>query len=416
MPNEDAIYRYFNEISSVIIRDAYLDYFNKVAFDPERSWLVKRLKRTTRGVKGLKVHIPFQTRKPITWRGMTEKGYTPAGADIKYDKQVFELACCVAACNATYKEVLGCGMDWSKVKDITQEKVQNLIDTFPYYLRAILWSPQAANKAVGVVASVGGTGNLTITLDNDGLWNTKQEDRCKLIERGMYLQGYDGSTLVKKGDPVVVDDVDKDLGKFTLESSTVTFADGDYFVPSDAGGLDNPQFDCPGVLDVIDDDNTFQGVNRAATGNKWARAYVQDAHLSAFNYTLLSKFFRKCFDPREAIAHIESIQAYVLHHMAANVRYTPAVTYEENYTHLKVDNTVITSDDDVDRDKIIVPDFNAITIREAGPIGPLHSTAAGWKQVEGRPFMEYVVGKWFTLAATDVRKCGLLIIDNTKFA
>ena len=59
MPNEDAIYRYFNQISSAIIRDAYLDYFNKVAFDPERSWLVKRLKRTTRGVKGLKVHVPF---------------------------------------------------------------------------------------------------------------------------------------------------------------------------------------------------------------------------------------------------------------------------------------------------------------------------------------------------------------------
>ena len=415
MPNEDAIYRYFNDISSVVIRDAWLDRFNDVAFDPDRSWFVKRIKRTTRGVKGLKVHIPFQTRNPIVWRGMTEKGYTPAGSDIQYDRQEFELACCVAAANATYKEVLGCGMDYSKIVDLVNEKASNLIQTFPYYLRAILWSPQGANKAVAVVTTLN-TYNLTITLDNAGLWNTNQADRCKLIERGMYLQGYDGSTLVKKGDPVCVVDVDKDAGTFTLESSTVTFADNDYFIPSDAGGLDDPKFDCPGVLDVIDDDNTFQGVNRAAANNRWARAQVQDGSSSAFNYTLLSKFFRKCFDPREAIAHIESIQAYVQQHFASGIRYTPAVTYEQDFTHLKIDNTTVTSDDDVDRDKIIVPDFNAISIREAGPIGPLHPTAAGWKQVEGRPFMEYCVGKWFTLAATDVRKMGVLKIDNTRFA
>lgn len=414
--NTDAIIRYVASLGSVVLREAWLDYFNKVAFDPERSWFVKRVKRTTRGVKGLKVHIPFQVRNPIVWRGMTEKGYTPAGADIQYGSQEFELACCVAAANASYKEVIACGMDYSKIVDLVNEKANNLVETFPYYLRAILWSPQGANKAVGVVASVGGTGNLTITLDNAGLWNTEQADRCKLIERGMYLQGYDGTSLTKKGDPVCVIDVDKDAGTFTLESSTVTFADNDYFVPSDAGGLDDPKFDCPGVLDVIDDDNTFQGINRAAAANRWARAVVQDGSSSAFNYQLLTKFFRKCFDPKEAIAHVESIQSYAQHHMASGIRYTPAVTYEEDYTHLKIDNTTITSDDDVDRDKIIVPDFNTITIREAGPIGPLHSTAAGWKQVEGRPFMEYVVGKWFTLAATDVRKCGVLKIDNDRFA
>ncbi|MBO4511624.1 MAG: hypothetical protein J5746_02550, partial [Victivallales bacterium] len=295
-------------------------------------------------------------------------------------------------------------------------------NTFPYFLRAVLWSPQGAGKAVGVVASVGGTGNCTITLDNDGLWNTATADRCKLIERGMVLQGYDGTSGEKKGEPVRVMDVDKDLGKFIIYgdatgTAKTTFADGDYFVPSDTGGLDIPGMnDVPGMLDVLDDDNTFQGVNRASAGNRWARAYVKDGSASVYDYDLLSKFFRKCYNPKEAVAHIESVASYANHHFHDRIRYTPMETFEEDYTRCRVEGTWLYADEDMDRDKIAVIDFDNVTIRTSGEIGPLSPEAAGWHWVQGRTYLEYIIGCWFTLAAEDVRKCGLLKINNASFS
>ena len=419
---ENEIYRYFSDLGDEIIRKAWLPTILNVAFEPKGRWITKRLRRTDKGVKGMKVYIPFQVEAPNTWRGLTEHGYTPAGADAKYAQQYFQLGCAAAACNATFAEIKACSMDNSMIKDLVNQKAMNLVNTFPYFLRAVLWSPQGAGKAVGVVASVGGSGNCEITLDNSGLWNTETADRCKLIERGMVLQGYDGSTTEKKGAPVRVADVDKDTGKFIIYgdasgSAATTFADGDYFVPSDTGGLDIPGMnDVPGMLDVLDDDNTFQGVNRATAGNRWARAYVKDGSSSTFDYDLLSKFFRKLYGPKEAVAHIESIASYANHHFSDKIRYTPMETFEQDFTRVRVENTWIYADEDVDRDKILVIDFDNVTLRMSGGIGPLSPEAAGWRWVQGRTYLEYIIGCWFTLAAEDVRKCGYLKIDNDRWA
>lgn len=422
MANEEEIYRYFSELGDEIIRKAWLPTILNVAYEPKGRWLTNRIKRTSKGVVGMKVHIPFQIEDPIAWRGLTEHGYTPTGADSKYSQQYFQLGCAAAACNATFAEIKACGMQNSMIKDLATQKAMTLVKTFPYFLRAVLWSPQSASKAVAVVASVGGTGNCTITIDNSGLWNTVTADRCKLIERGMVLQGYDGTTTAKKGAPVQVQDVDKDTGKFIIYgdsagTAVTTFADGDYFVPADTGGLDIPGMtDIPGILDVLDDDNTFQGVNRALATNRWARAYVKDGSSSTFDYDLLSKFFRKIFNPREAVAHIESIASYANHYMADKIRYTPMETYQEDYTRVRIENTWLYADEDVDRDKVLALDFDNVSIRESGGIQPLHTTAAGWHWVQGRTYLEYIIGYWFTLACEDVRKCGYLKINNASFA
>ena len=421
MPNEDKIYRYYAEIGDEIMRKAWLPTILNVAWEPRGRWLTNRLQRTSRGVKGMKVYIPFRKEDPVVWRGLTEHGYTPSGADSKYAQQYFELGCAAAACNATFAEVKACGMDNSQIKDLVNDKARNLVRTFPYFLRAVLHSPQGAGKAVGVVGSVGGSGNCTVTLSNSGLWNTSTADKCKLIERGMVLQGYDGTTLVKKGLPVQVEDVDKDAGTFIIYgdasgNAPTTFSSGDYFVPSDTGGLDIPAMtNVPGLLDVLDDDNTFQGVNRAAAGNRWARAYVKDGSGSAFDYDLLSKFFRKCYNPKEAVAHIETVAAYASHFFADKVRYTPAETFEQDYTRVRIENTWLYADEDCDRDKIMVVDMENVNIREAGGIQPLHPAAAGWHWVQGRTYLEYLLGYWFTLAAEDVRKCGLLKVNPSSF-
>lgn len=418
---EDAIYRYFSSLGDEIIRQAWLSTIFNVAWDPKGRWFTNRIKRTSKGIKGLKVHIAFQVEDPTVWRAITEHGYTPAGADSKYAKQYFELGCAAAACNATFTEIKGCGMSNAAIADLVNAKARMLVETFPYFLKAVLWSPQGAGKAVGVVASVGGSGNVEITLDNAGLWNTKTEDRCNLIVRGMILQGYDGTSSEKKGLPVRVADVDYDTGKFTIYpgasgAAETTFADGDYFVPADPGGLDIPAMTVvPGVFDVLDDDNVFQGVNRALSTNRWARAYLKDGTSSIFGYELLSKFFQKLHNPKEAIAHIETVQNYARHYFADKIRYTPAETFKEDYTRVRIDNTWLYADDDMTRDAIACVDFNNVTIRNSGGIQPLHPAAAGWRWVQGRTFLEYILGCWFTMAAEDVRQCGLLKIDNTKF-
>lgn len=418
---DDAIYRYFQELGDEVIRKAWLPTIYNVAWDPKGRWFTNRIPRTSKGIKGLKVHIPFQVEDPVVWRGMTEKGYTPAGADSKYAQQYFELGCAVAACNATFTEIKGCGMDNAAIKDLVNSKARTLVDTFPYFLKAVLWSPQGANKAIGVVGSVGGTGNCSITLSNEGLWNTVTEDRAKLFVRGMILQGYNGETNAKKGEPVRVSDVDYDTGVITIypdattSAAATTFAAGDYFVPCDNGGLDVPAMsNVPGVLDVLDDDNTFQGVNRAETGNRWARAYVKDGSSATFDYDLLAKFFRKLYNPKEAIAHIETVASYAKNYIMDRVRYNPLETFQEDYTRVRIENTFLYADDDMDRDKIAVVDFANVSVRNSGGIQPLHPAAAGWRHIQGRPFLEYLVGCWFTLAAEDVRRCGLLYVDNSN--
>ena len=148
--DEEKIYRYWAELTDEIIRKAWLPTILDVAFEPKGRWIINRLKRTSKGVNGMKVHIPFKKEDPIAWRAVTEHGYTPTGANSKYAQQFFELGCAVAACNATVHEMKACAMNNSMIKDIANEKARTLVETFTYFLRAVLWSHQNADKAVAV--------------------------------------------------------------------------------------------------------------------------------------------------------------------------------------------------------------------------------------------------------------------------
>ncbi len=419
---EDAVFRSYTQIGDELLRKAWAPTIYNVAFEPHGRWLTNRIPRTSRGVVGMEVNIPFQVETPVAWRGMTAHGYTPSGADRKYAQQKFKLSCAVAACNATFEEIKACGMSNAAIKDSINQKARDLVKSFPYFLKAVLWTTTGSGKAVGVVASVGGTGNCTITLDNAGLDNTITEDRCKLLVRGMVLQGYDGSTNLKKGAPVTVADVDYDLGKFVIYgdesgNAPTTFSDNDYFVPADPGGLDIPAMtNVPGIPDILDDDNTFQGINRALPTNRWARAYCEDKSSAYFDYDVLAKFFRKLHNPKEAVAHIETIASYDRHYFGQRIRYTPMETFKEDYTRLRIESTWLYADEDVNRDRVLVVDFDNVSIRTSGGIGPLHPAASGWRHVQGRPYLEYLLGCWLTTATEDVRQCGNLKIDNDNFA
>lgn len=393
-----------NELSTDLMKDAYLPMVREVAFKRKRSWLADRIPRNGEGVDGLSVKISFVTRLPWSWRGMTEFGYTPTGSKFATEGMTASLGCHAAAAILSLhalQAVKGPMVD-AAWKDLIEQQMKALTKTFPYYTRALLWTSQNAKKALGKAVSVAGT---TITLDNVGLWNTATTDRAKLFEAGMFVQTYRGTAKV--GSPVMITAVDKELGKITLESDPGV-ADNDVFVCSDIAGLDTPYTDLfPGILDVIDDDNTFQGVDRSQAANAMFRAVVESASGVTFGYDLLSDFFHKCYNPAQAFANYKLVREYWKDNVQENVRYAPGGNVPDGYKGLsiQVDQTTLLEDDDVDMDKVIVPDFENMRIAEAG-VRNLFDM--GWQQVPGRPFLEYVVAYWGLLLAEDTRYMGLL--------
>lgn len=405
MPDIGQLVTAVASVGDELMRKAWLPAIYNMAFEPKRSWFLNRLPRSSKGITGLTVSVPYITRGPHGWRGMTRAGYTPSGAPIASSEGSFTLGCCAAAAVVSYEELTACGLESSKIKDCLRFKADILAKTFPYYLRALLWTSDAAFKAVARQA--GTASGSVITIDNDGLWNTVAKDRAKLLEPGMYLQIHDGDGVRLNVPPVQVTAVDRVLGKMTLDDVTNT-GENYLYVPTDVGGLDAPGMtNFPGILNVIDNDNTFQGVDRSA--NSWAQAVVTSASSAKPSYTLLSAFFSDCFDPKEAFTHPDIIRIYYNDEVDSKVRYSATgMEYKDGFRRIVVDRTELVGDWDCDRDKIIVPDFEdgGLRIADLGAVENLFGK--GWQQVSGRPFMEYVVAYWARLIATDTRKMGVM--------
>ena len=394
----------FDDFCNEIIREAWLPRIYDVAFDPKRPEFWSRIPRTSEGIKSLKVYIPFIKRKPWAWRGMTAQGFTPSGNTLDVANMYFKLACSAAAAAVSDEELQATRLAASEMQNLLDQQMTWLMETFPYYLRAQVWTPDQALKALGKVASVSSS---VVTLDNAGLWATSTKDRAKLFEISMVLQPYRGTA--KQGQPVYVTDVDHVNGTVTLDRDVESqLADNDVLVCSDIGGLDTPYLtEFPGIFDVIDDDNTFQGVARDEAGTGWAHAIVQSASGETMDYDFLSTFFHRCFSPRKAYTHPDVVRAYFKNNIQPNVRFQPGGTYEDGVQYVDIDNTRLYGLDDCHRDKLFIPDAaGSLRIAELGGVYNLFDK--GWQQISGRPLIEYVVAWWGRLVANDCRKMALL--------
>jgi hypothetical protein len=399
MPEITDVINSFNELTQHLIPKAYLPTIYELAFKRKRSWLADRVPRSSENVEGLKVYLTFLTRLPWAWRSMSEFGYTPTGAKFDSNEQYAQLSCSAASAIVSLTELEATAQ--GRWKDIVAKQMSALSRTFPYYVRALLWTSQNSTKALGKAASIDGT---LVTLDNEGLWHTATEDRAKLFEKDMYVQVYRSG--VKVGAPVRITGVDRKLGKIQI-SSDPGVADDDVFVCSDVAGLDQPYSTLmPGILDVIDDDNTFQGINRDTTGNEDFRAVLKDATGLALDHELLTNFFHDVYDPETAFTNWKIVRKYWQDNLASNVRYTPGGKFVDGVDGVRVGRTNLMMDDDVDEDKIIVPDFANMRIADRGGVENLFNK--GWQQIPGRPFIEYVVVWWALLLAEDCRYMGLM--------
>lgn len=400
--NETQVIQSFNELSAHLLQKVYFGSLYEVAFRKKRSWFTNRIRRSSEGVSGLKVAMTYLTEYGWSWRPMSEFGFTPTGSKLDSAEQYAELSCHAASVQVNLKSILATEGDQSRMGSILDRSMKGLFETFPYYIRNMLWTPQSG--VMGVALSKSG---LTVTLDNAGLWNTATKDRAKLFETGMYVQVLD-SAGEKKGNPVKITAVNKTLGTVTLDSDPGV-VDNDLFVLSDIAGLDDVyNTSCPGIFDVIDNDNTFQGIDRSLAANAKFRAIVQDNGGTgrALTNDLLVKFLHDCYDPEFAFTHWEVINEYWKDNLRSLVNYTPGGNFVDGYSGLQIGKTKLIEDEDADIDKVIVPDFQNMFVAERGKIESLFGE--GWRQIPGRPFLEYPVVYWATLIAEDTRYMGVL--------
>lgn len=403
MPTQEQIFQTFTDLSANLLREVYMPGLYDISYLKKRSWFMNRIPRKSDGVDALAVKLGFRTGRGWSWRPMGEFGYTATGSPGSYAKQSFELGCHTASVNVTHKEIMATEGEASPIKNIMDDKMREIYETFPYYLRALLWSPESG--ILGVAASIAG---LVVTLDNAGLWNTLSGDICKLFEPDMFVQVLRAG--VKVGNPIKIVSVDRTANTITV-SSDPGIADNDQFVLTDIAGLENGyNTSSPGIFDVIDNDNTFQGVNRALAANSKFRANVTTAGSSgAIIRATLANFFQQMYWPSEAFTNYKVIERYYTNStngIAANRDYTD-MKIVDGYSTIQVQQTRLVEDDDCDADKIVVPDFGNMFVAE-GPGGIQNLFGKGWQQIPGRPFMEYCVAYWMRLVAKDCRYMGVL--------
>lgn len=407
MPNESQIFDTFASLTANTMKEVWLPTLYNVSFKRKRSWFVNRIKKSSRNVKGLKFNIPFLLGYGWSWRPMGEHGYTPTGSPLSDEKQEVELGCHAASVQVSHKAIMATQGDVSLMGDLQERHMKGLMETFPYYMRSVFWSPSSG--ILGIVSGISGT---TVTLSNTGLWNVAQQDRCKYLEPDMYIQFMDATGATKRGDPVKIVSVDKDAGTLVISADPGGITSTDIIVISDIAGLENAyNMSSPGILDAIDDDNTFQGTDRSAAANAKLRAVVHDNGGTdrALTYDLASQFFHDCYDPEYAIADYRLVDKYWQDNIRDKVRYSDAGgdrSFDDGFQFVRIGRTKLVEDDDAHIDKVIVPDMDNLKVADKGEVTSLFGQ--GWRQIPGRPFLEYPVVYWALLYAEDCRQMGRL--------
>lgn len=410
----DKVLQTFNELLGPVIRDVWLPSLIPIGFaikDPREGVMLRALMPgdgvpSSKGIDGTRVKLPFQTAVPYSWRGMNARsGYLPTGYKFAFAQQYADLSCHAASAIASYQEIKDCQGNQNALGDILENSMKSLAQTLPYYIRSIFWSSKDALKAIGKVSAVAGT---TITLDNAGLWLTDSGQITSLIEPDMWLQAYRGT--VKLGAPFQVVSVNAAANQITIDVDP-GLADNDVFVISDVAGLDVPYSNCCGILDVIDDDNTFQGLDRSLAANAKYRPLIVSNSGNDPDYAHLSAFFEMAKSPAKAYAHPALVRWYYEHEIAAKVNYTPGGTYKDGVQTVQVDNTTLIADTQIPKTRIMIPDPANVY-----PVGkPMENLFnAGWVPVPNRPIVEYNVAMWLQLLGEDCRPMATLhTIDLT---
>jgi hypothetical protein len=391
-----------NELYAGPIHDVYLPTLYDLCWRRRTGGaMLSRIPRSSKGVKGLKVKLDFILRKPWAWGALSEFGFTPTGSKFDFDSMEAALGCHATAAGVSLHQMAATEQgEWT---NIIEKNIAALGETLPYYMQGQMFSSQNSYHAIAQVVSVATVaGNIVVTLDNAGLYYTGTRERCKLIQDGMWLQALRSG--VRVGSPFRVEGVDPDAGTIIVDVDP-GLADNDVLTFSDVAGLDTRYSTVsPGIPDVFDDDNTFQGKNRALATNIKFRPVTATPAANFPTREELRRFLQKLGDPAEAFCHWDFLEAYRQQNIDDLRRYVPGQSMQDGGEKLMIGRTALIDDDDVPRSRILVPDTENWRIVDRGGMENLFGK--GWQQIAGRPMMEYVAVLWLLLLAEDTRYFG----------
>lgn len=368
-------------------------------------FLCDKIKTDSSSVRGLQAKIPFRHVGNNSWRSMDQRdGYTPVGNVIDTDNQTFDLVGYAASATVSHRDIIATDGDHYLMADLGIQAIEDLYRQLPRYKRQFMWTGTSGVVAVASAAISGST----VSIDNDGLEHTETRDLTKYIWENMFLSVYSSANAFKG--IVQVTSVDRTNGTFTIDADTspTAIADGDQFVVSDVEGEeDDFNNSGPGILDVIDEANTFQGINRSTAANHWARAVVNDNSGTGRypTYARLSDFFHDVYGPKEAYTSFKVIQSYWETNGREKVRLQVKQDFSEDFNKfVMIDDVKMYWAEDCHQDKIIVPDLSNICYFTKGAPAPYRGE--GWKRVHKRPIFEYVLAGFHLLGAKNCRMMG----------
>jgi len=390
-------------MTDVALKENWLPALYDVAFDHTRrskKCLYKDVPRSKQDVRGNQVYLAFLKEIGWSWRAMSEFGYTPTGSPAEFAEGLASMSAMASALQVTETAIKATEGDISRIGDILSFEMRNLQKTFPLMARNAFWlgSTGTLGKGAGAIST------LTVTLDNDGLNHTSIRDRAKYFVRGMFVQMYDTSNN-KVGDPVKITSTNEALGTITLASDP-GYNDNYYFVSADVAGLESAISGySPGILDVVDDNNTFQGINRSTAGNEMFQANIDDNSGTPrdLQYEAFTDWLYEIGNPEKAYTHYRIIRKYFNDNLKSKQRFvdTGAGTgYADDFASVQIGNTMLVPRDDCHHDKIIVIDPSSLKWADKGGMEDL--LGMGWQQTAGRPFLERNLVWWNLLYATEM--------------
>ncbi len=350
-----------------------------------------------------KIEMPAITGVNYGFRSISEGGITPTGSKITTDKMSVEFGHFIGGINASDREIEVAMDSRTLITSLLMEKWRGLMSTVPYYIRANIWNGQSGVQ--GVVATDGVSGD-TLTLTATGMNISDARDITRYLEEDMIVQIMDATGTTKRGEPVKIIDVDKLGAEIILEAMPAGVAATDILVFADTTGDENDFGNgTQGIFDVIDDANTFQGIDRSAVGNRKWRANMVDNGGAAITRNVLKDFFKMCHNPAEAICSQDVLDAYFDANIKDNIRYSGiSETFEDKFQFVQIGNTRMFEDEECHSDKVIVPDFANMGICDT----PLDPVTNGLERIPNRLMWERLVKFRMQLVGRKASNMGIL--------
>lgn len=394
----------FLDAASVLIRTKYIPKLVDLTKLVEKGPVRSRIPVSGKNVVGRSAVFTFMDKSAHAGRPVGYLGWTPVGGTVDGKEQSYTLGRYMVPLTLELMDELNAKNQIGFLSDYVGKQFKRMAETNDLLFRTSLMT--AETGILGEVASVSGN---TVTLEYTSgppTWFSTIYDANSPFHRDTYVQAYT-SAGVARGGPRLITNVIYESATITLDDTT-GLADGDYFVMTDAGGQEDTRGAWgPGLLDAIDDDNTFQGMNRATAGNErykclvvgGAAAITSDL-VETFAHTVGARY--RTGKPMELFCGHYMMEALYQAEFKGSVILQQNVEYNDNYRSLRVRNTKLTEDPDCFNNRLLAIDFSNLQFATVNTM-PVDGK---FNRIDGRPIKEYLTQTYFRLVMYDPTRFG----------